>query len=50
MDLPQFDQEVSKKREHMTKEMRFADLSRIIVQEKGEQYYEEKRYSKMRLW
>jgi hypothetical protein len=30
--------------------MRLIDMDRIIVQEKGEQYYDEKRYSKSRQW
>lgn len=39
-----------KKRDIQIKDIRLSDLDRIIIQEKGEQFYAEKKFSKSRQW
>jgi len=49
-DLPEFEDEIETKKSSITKDMTFQDMERIIIQEKGEQFYNEKKISKMRYW
>jgi hypothetical protein len=38
------------KKNEVSSELRFADIDRIVIQEKGEQFYAEKKFSKSRQW
>jgi hypothetical protein len=38
------------KKSQITSDLRLADIERIVIQEKGEQFYAEKNFSKSRQW
>jgi hypothetical protein len=38
------------KKSHVSGDLRLADIDRIVIQEKGEQFFAEKNFSKSRQW
>lgn len=49
-DLPVFQREIKRQGEAVRKEFKFIEHDRIIVQEKGEQYYHDKLFNKTKQW
>jgi hypothetical protein len=49
-DLPQFKEEIDRKKRMQTRDMRFAELDRLIIQEKGEHFYADREKNKSRQW
>lgn len=49
-DLKNFKKQVEYLKKIQTKDIRITDLERIVIQEKGEQFYHEKKFSKSRQW
>lgn len=49
-DIPQLSHEILRKKDAQMREFRFQELDRLIIQERGEQYYAEKKITKSKQW
>jgi hypothetical protein len=47
-DFEEFEKQVRIKKSHVSGDLRLADIDRIVIQEKGEQFFAEKNFSKSR--